>query len=85
MKCPFGYKSSDENSIHCVGGFEPVLKFSKDLFISRLRNSQINITFDYWCQINVTEQKIVPLSQLAEYFTSLTKIKFSVNKNKKTC
>lgn len=84
-KCPFGYKSSDENVIHCVGGIEPLIKFSQDLFISKLKNSSIHINCDYWWQVSVTENKVVPLSQLAEYFSGLTNRKFVVNKNKKTC
>ena len=80
-KCPFGYKVDNENYVHCIGHL--MIEFSRDLFISRLKRRPITINAPYEWQINVTKQKIVSLSELAEYFSLLTNQKFIVLKQRK--
>lgn len=80
-KCPFGYKVDNENYVHCIGHL--MIGFSSDLFIARSRRRNINIPIPYDWQINVTKQKIVSLSELAEYFSLLTNQKFIVLKQRK--
>lgn len=86
-KCPFGYKRDDENIVHCVGHRHPFIDFSKRLFISRITNPNITFNIEYWWQISVTENKVVAPIELAEYFSLVTKEKFTVIKqrNKSIC
>jgi len=77
--CPFGYKEN-ENLVHCIGHLN--IELSKYIFISRMRRQNITVNLDYGCQINVTKQKIVTLVELAEYFTCVTRMKFTENKRK---
>lgn len=81
LKCPFGYKKADEMIIHCIGHQNEEL--SKALFVSKMQGRAITVNLDYSCQISVTEQRVVNLSELAEYFTLLTKQKFGVLKPRK--
>lgn len=80
-KCPFGYKADNENYVHCIGHL--MIEFSRDLFISRLKRRPITINAPYEWQINVTKQKIISLSELAEYFSLLTNQKFIILKQRK--
>lgn len=80
-KCPFGYKADNENYVHCIGHL--MIRFSWDLFIAKIRNMNINIPIPYDWQINVTKQKIVNLSELADFFSLLTNHKFVVLKQRK--
>ncbi len=81
--CPFGYKKSDANCVHCVGHQRQFVDFSMRLFQTRLINPNITITTDYWWQLNISKNMVVSLSELAEFFTLLTKQKFTVIKQKK--
>ena len=80
-KCPFGYKSVDENIVHCVGNLN--IEFSKAIFMAGLRRQRIDVNLDYGCQINVSENKIVSLAELADFLTCATKLKFTPLKPKK--
>lgn len=81
------YKRDDENIVHCVGHRHPFIDFSKRLFISRITNPNITFNIEYWWQISVTENKVVAPIELAEYFSLVTKEKFTVIKqrNKSIC
>ena len=81
LKCPFGYKKPNEMIMHCIGHKNEEL--SKALFVSKIQRRAITVNLDYGCQISVTEQRVVNLSELAEYFTLLTKQKFGVLKPRK--
>ena len=76
--CPFGYKKESENIVHCIGHLN--IELSKAIFMSEMKRQNITVNLDYGCQINVTKQKIVTLAELAEYFTLVTKQKFTVLK-----
>lgn len=80
-KCPFGYKSVDEDIVHCVGHLN--IELSKAIFLSGLRGQNITVNLDYGCQINVSENRIVSLAELANFLTCATKIKFTPRKPKK--
>ena len=80
-KCPFGYKAKDEDVVYCIGHLN--IGLSKSIFLSRLRGQNITVNLDYGCQINVSEHKVVSLAELADFFTRVTKQKFSVIKSKK--
>lgn len=80
-KCPFGYKDEDENMVHCIGHLN--IELSKSIFLSCLRGQNITVYLDYSCQMNVNEQKVVSLAELAYFLTRVTKQKFSVVKPKK--
>ena len=81
-KCPFGYKSVDEDVVHCVGH---LLKpdFLKDVFAIQIGYKNITLLVDSYCQANISENKVVSLTDLADFFTRLTKQKFTVIKSKK--
>ena len=78
--CPFGYKLQNENVVHCIGHLN--INLSKDIFISKLKHQNITINLDYSCQVNVSQNKVVSLSELAKYFTIVTGIKFTEIKRK---
>ena len=82
-KCPFGYKAKDEDVVYCIGHLQHIMKFSRWLFELRMRGQHINFDVDYSWRINVSERKIVSLAELADFFTRVTKQKFSVIKSKK--
>ena len=79
-KCPFGYILQGEDKIHCIG--HKNIELSKVLLLARLRHNNITITLNDWWLINVSESKIVPLSELSEYFTCISGIKFTEIKRK---
>ncbi|MBD5438149.1 MAG: hypothetical protein HDR37_06240 [Treponema sp.] len=82
-KCPFGYKIENEDAVHCIGHLN--IELSKSIFLAGLRRQNITVNLDYSCQINVSEQKVVSLAELADFLTCVTKQKFSVIKpNKKS-
>lgn len=81
QKCPFGYKKEDETVVHCTGHLS--IETSKAIFLSRLYHQSITVTLDYNCQINVSENKVVPLAELADFLTCVTKQKFTVIRQRK--
>lgn len=83
QKCPFGYKMADENVVHCIGHLQDVIKFSIWLFELRIRGQPINFDVNYSWRLNISEHKVVSLAELADFFTNVTKQKFSVVKPKK--
>ncbi len=78
--CPFGYKMQNENIVHCIGHLN--INLSKDILLSKLRQQKITVNLDYGCQVSVSQNKVVSLSELANYFTMVTGIKFTENKRK---
>ncbi|MBP3367643.1 MAG: hypothetical protein J6K96_11770 [Treponema sp.] len=83
QKCPFGYKKADENSVHCIGHLQQIIKFSIWLFTSHIRGQNVNFNVDYSWQINISENKVVSLAELADFLTCVTKQKFTVIKQRK--
>lgn len=81
QKCPFGYKKEDETVVHCIGHLG--IETSKAIFLSRLYHQSITITLDYNCQINVSENKVVSLAELADFLTCVTKQQFTVIRQRK--
>lgn len=82
-KCPFGYKIGNEDVVHCIGHLQHIMNFSRWLFELRMRGQDINFDVNYSWRVNVSEQKVVSLAELADFLTCVTKQKFSVIKPKK--
>lgn len=78
--CPFGYKLQNENLVHCIGHLN--MNLSKDIFLSKLKRQKITVKLDYGCQVSVTQNKVVALAELANYFTRVTGIPFTEDKRK---
>ena len=78
--CPFGYRLENENKVHCIGFKE--IELSKSIFIAKLRRQQITVNLNYWCQVNVSKNKVVSLAELADYLTCVTGMKFQENKRR---
>lgn len=81
QKCPFGYKKADETVVHCIGHLG--IKTSKAIFLARLYHQSITVTLDYNCQINVSENKVVSLAELADFLTCVTKQQFTIIRQRK--
>ena len=81
-KCPFGYKSADEDVVHCVGHLLNA-EFLNAVFAAQVWHQNVTLNLDYNSQVSVSEGKIVSLADLADFFTRLTKQKFTVIKPKK--
>mgnify|MGYP007070185158 CR=1 FL=1 len=79
-KCPFGYRLENENKVHCIGFKE--IELSKSIFTAKLRRQQITVNLNYWCQVNVSKNKVVSLAELADYLTCVTGMKFRENKRR---
>lgn len=83
QKCPFGYKKEDENSVHCIGHLQQIIKFSIWLFTSHIQGQNVNFNVDYSWQINISENKVVSPAELADFLTCVTKQKFTVIRQRK--
>lgn len=79
-KCPFGYKLQNENVVHCIGHL--YIDLSKNILLSKLRHQDIKVALDYDYQVNVSQNKVVSLVELANFFTCVTGMKFVENKKK---
>lgn len=81
--CPFGYKKEDENFVHCIGHLQQIMNFSMWIFNSLLRGQSVNFDIAYDWQINISKNKVVQPSEIAEWLSFVTKQNFSVTKSKK--
>lgn len=79
-KCPFGYKLQNENIVHCIGHLN--INLSQNILLSKIKQEKITVNLDYGCRVSVTQNKVVSLAEVANYFTSVTGIKFTEDKRK---